>query len=116
MGTQWNGEQSKRQIQKLATRRLQVFAQAVVEHTQRELGVSFPPASRPGQFPRKRTGLLQRTVFVGPVMETSNSTRVGVYYGVDYGEYLLRRGRKGPADVVKLLAPQYAAITAGVTA
>ena len=66
------------------------FARAVVNEHRKRLDIPYPPASKPGEYPRKRTGNLKRSTVVRPlsVAEVSSSGQVKIgfleraYYGV----------------------------------
>jgi hypothetical protein len=73
------------------------------------LGRSYPPASRPGEFPARRTGNLQSAVMYEPanVEAAGRQRRVRVGYAARawYGAILeLKRGRKGLRDVLAAVA------------
>lgn len=45
---------------------LLLLARAVANEHKKRLSVPYPPASRPGQYPRRRTGNLRRSTVVWP--------------------------------------------------
>jgi hypothetical protein len=89
-----------------------VFFQA--QHMQR-LNKSFPPASKQGQYPAKRTGNLQANILYSPesVPEITRNLYVTVGYGktASYGSILeFKKKRLGLMQTLKDLQPQLSAL------
>jgi hypothetical protein len=89
-----------------------VFFQA--QHMQR-LNKSFPPASKVGQYPAKRTGHLQANILYSPesVPEIARNLYVTVGYGktAEYGSTLeFQKKRLGLRQTLKDLQPQLSAL------
>jgi hypothetical protein len=89
-----------------------VFFQA--QHMQR-LNKSFPPASKVGQYPAKRTGHLQASIVYEPesVPEVARNLYVTVGYGktASYGSILeFQKKRLGLMQTLKDLQPQLSAL------
>lgn len=59
------------------------------------LGKPFPPASKPGQYPRKRTGRLQKSI-----KKSRKGATLTIGVTAPYARELTEKGRKLTADVV----------------
>ena len=94
-------------LRKQAGRMLFELATKAMRMLQMKLSTPYPPASRRGQWPRRRTGTLRRSVFMYPNsisgIQAQGSVRVGYDSSGSYGDKLVHRGRKGPADALKLI-------------
>lgn len=82
-----------------------------------ELAVNFPPASKPGEYPHKRTGNLQGAVgWVVEMQANLEPSGVSGRFGIrrdapiingakkpawTYFRHLLKSGRLGPADILR---------------
>lgn len=68
------------------------FARAVVNEHKEQLGVPYPPSSRPGEFPRRRTGNLRKSTVVRPIrvdeIRRTGQVKVGFLERAFYGEIL----------------------------
>lgn len=86
-----------------------ILAAAVLlqaEH-KRDLSKTFPPASRPGQYPAARTLNLRDSVTVAPVRD---GYRVGYFTNASYVVYLAIRGRLTVLDTAQRIGPRMARI------
>lgn len=84
------------------------FASSIVEKHKSNIGKQYPPASLPGEYPARRSGRLQRSVYFKP--RTADSIRdnglikIGYKRGGSkpdpafYSQILAARGRLGLAD------------------
>jgi len=78
-----------------------------------DLGTPYPPASVPGQYPRKRTGNLQRSVIIWPAtvrgVLNTRPRRIALWYDPRawYGYLLIQRGRRGPDDTLRKMRSQF---------
>lgn len=82
-----------------------VLAAAVLlqaEH-KRNLSSTFPPASRPGEYPAARTLNLRDSVTVVPIRD---GYRVGYAANAGYIVHLARRNRLTVIDTARRIAPQ----------
>jgi hypothetical protein len=110
----WYGEQEKRRINLLVARKMIAAAEVLRDRHRDDLGVGYPPASRPGEFPHRRTGRMQLSVTVTPsVPEQVVETRtVQVSYHPDVARYaatLKASGRLEIADTAARVRPEMAA-------
>ena len=85
-----------------------------------DLNTPYPPASRPGQYPRRRTGRLRLGVIIWPktvrgVLNT-RPRRIALWYDpeVFYGYILIASGRKGPDDTMRKLKSRFDKILKGL--
>lgn len=93
-------------ISPFVAEQLMRLAKRIAEKHQENLGTLYPPASKPGQYPRKRTGNLQRSTVVRPrtvrEIERTGQVQIGylqrAYYGVIL-EYDMDRTRL--ADTIR---------------
>lgn len=56
--TQWNGDKIVRQVEQAARKGLDDAGRQIAAKARQDLSKPFPPASRPGEPPHKRTGAL----------------------------------------------------------
>jgi hypothetical protein len=105
MGLRWNGKAAVAKVRRVAAEYVFDAALLAQQELMDALDVPYPPASRPGEFPRRRTGNLRMSVEVFPksVRQVMRTGSVTIRYGAKgfYGNILVEKlGRKGPADVV----------------
>ncbi len=95
-----------------ADRRLYAAALAYRDEHQTRLGVPYPPASQPGEYPRRRSGVLQASVVVG--VQSPDLITVGYRDAAFYGMILeFYRSRLGLLQTLADTKPRLAAIIAG---
>lgn len=58
----WFGRRFEKEVKADCAARLRVVGAAIASRIQANIGKQYPPASRPGQYPAKRTGQLQRSI------------------------------------------------------
>lgn len=102
-----NTKAFKEKIARETAKKMRRIALAAKEILQERLNTKYPPASRAGQYPRKRTGIGRSSVVIDPNNEAAiraNKMRVTLKYNKTgfYMQLLTDKGRKGPGDVVKL--------------
>jgi hypothetical protein len=83
------------------------FASQIVEKHKQNINVKYPPASLPGEYPARRSGKLQRSVYYKPRTPESleDNSRIKIGYKSQgkpdpafYSKILAGRGRLGLAD------------------
>ena len=83
------------------------FASQIVEKHKQNIKVDYPPASLPGEYPARRSGKLQRSVYYKPRTAESleDNSRIKIGYKSQgkpdpafYSKILAGRGRLGLAD------------------
>lgn len=84
-------------------RRLKAAAALLQAEHKRDLSKTYPPASKPGQFPAARTFNLRDSVVVVPI---PNGYRVGYLVNAEYIVWLVKRGRKALLDTVTRVGPR----------
>lgn len=91
-------------VERKAAFALNQTAVKAVATLREKLNVRYPPASKPGQWPRKRTGNLRNSVKWVPGKKKGKNYSVAIVYDDEgfYGFTLQESGRKGPTDVLKL--------------
>lgn len=106
MTLRWTGDAAVLEMSRRVAFRLNQIATQSVAELRKELDRPYPPASRPGEFPRKRTGRLRNSVRWVPLRLIGGNYGVAVMYDAEgfYGNILIEQGRKGPADVVERVA------------
>lgn len=90
-------------VQRDLDRRIQAAAALIVAEHKRDLSTTFPPASRPGQYPAARTLNLRDAVRAVPI---PGGWRVGYSVNAAYILHLAKRGRLTVRDTVARLAPR----------
>lgn len=107
------------QIKLAAAERMLKAANTLKERLQIEVDTPYPRASRPGEYPRKRTGTGQREVFVIPetpegVIANGMDVFIGHSNFAWYMPFLEReKGRLGIFSLFKEMQPLLQAIMAG---
>lgn len=97
----------------LASRML-LFARAVANAHKQALATPYPPSSKPGQYPRRRTGNLKRSTVVRPIsvseIQRTGKVSVGFLDRAYYGEILeYEMGRTGlGATIEKIIGSRVA--------
>jgi hypothetical protein len=79
----WHGEQILSGIETISWERLLRAAQFLHQQLQETVGIPYPPASRPGEPPRRRTGKGQRSIVLVPDKATG-TIWVGTTRGAQY--------------------------------
>lgn len=105
MGLDWHGKQVLRHVNRLTAEYLLDIGLLAQQTLMDRLNTPYPPASRPGEFPHRRTGRLRQSVGVEPnTVEgiMANRYALTLYYEPEgyYGDILTAKGRLGPADVM----------------
>ncbi len=82
-----------------------LFARAVVNEHKKRISRQYPPASRPGQYPARRTGNLRRSTVVRPIsratVQRTKAVSVGFLDRAFYGVILeVKMGRLGLAKTI----------------
>jgi len=88
------------------------------QHQQRLGAKTAPPASRPGEYPAKRTGFLQASVLWDPIspieVEQTLRIRAGYLANAFYGPILeFQKQRLGLRKTLTDLEPQLGALAGG---
>jgi hypothetical protein len=96
MPIKWFGGLFKKKVDMTMDRRFDEAGRAIATHAKQLVGIQYPPASSPGEPPRRRTGRLQGSIS-HQVLKKPWGTSVQVYAGVEYGEYLDTGTRHGLA-------------------
>lgn len=116
MAVTWNGDARFHETQKQIAQKLQYAAvQFFNQHTQR-LGVPYPPASKRGEYPHKRTGFGQANVRYAPadaqaIIAAGLKVRIGIAENAWYMLHLEKaKGRLGFNRTLQDLRPVIAAI------
>jgi len=92
-------------------RRLLAAAALLQAEHKRDLSKTYPPASRPGQYPAARTFNLRDSV---TVVKIPDGYRVGYLVNVSkYLVWLAARGRKTVQDTAARIGPRIARIMRG---
>jgi hypothetical protein len=93
----WHGEAAKQRWRDEMAKRLIACAITLQSEHTGDLSTSYPPASAPGQYPRRRTGNLQSSVSYEPtsVAEVAKrlEVRVGYQRRANYIVWLIGSGR-----------------------
>jgi hypothetical protein len=89
----WNQDRVISRARGVMLARAQNAAEAAEQQVKARLGEAHPPASAPGQPPRRRTGALQRSI-VGAVRATVARIRVQVSAAAPYARMLQQGTRK----------------------
>lgn len=103
----WHGEKAKRAYKTEAAERLLAALKELQKLAKEAFGKAYPPASKPGQYPRKRTGNLVRNLIIVPNTAAEIVRRqlhAGLGYGrrAPYGKILEdHRARLGLKEIVK---------------
>lgn len=87
---------------------LALLARAVVNEHKKRISRPYPPASRPGQYPARRTGNLRRSTVAWPrgpgridAIRQTKQVAVGFLDRAFYGVILeVKMGRKGLAETI----------------
>jgi hypothetical protein len=116
MAGTWNGDHLERLRRRLLAEGLLRAGLFLQQTHMNKLNVSNPrPHKTPaplGDYPRKRTGWLQRHVLIEPSsiaeVEQTLKVRIGVGASAFYGEVLALRGWKGIRDTAALIREQLA--------
>lgn len=87
MPFKWFGNLFKSKIDREMDRRFEEVGIVVSRHAKALVGVSYPPASSPGEPPARRTGRLQQSITY-QVRGKSGRPAVRIYAGAPYGEFL----------------------------
>lgn len=97
---EWHGERAKQDIRGMLGAQLVVAAQLLRSRHQVALAKAYPPASRPGEFPRRRTGRLMAGVDFEPrtAEECADTQGIRVFNDTPYERHLLKSGRLGVQD------------------
>lgn len=82
-----------------------LFVRAVVNEHKLRISRQYPPASRPGQYPARRTGNLRRSTVARPLsvgmIQTTRQVEVGFLDKAFYGVILeAKMGRLGLAKTI----------------
>lgn len=91
-------------------RRLLAAAVLLQAEHKRDLSKTYPPASKPGQYPAARTLNLRDAVTVIPI---KNGFRVGYLVNAAYIVHLVARGRLGLLDTAQRIMPRLRKIIGG---
>jgi hypothetical protein len=103
---QWHTRMNRMRAEKMIA-----IGNVAKEMLQERLNTPYPPASIPGQYPRRRTGNLMRSVQIFPrtaatLVKNFARKPMAVVLGYAkqgfYGYILTWWGRKGPQDVAAL--------------
>lgn len=90
----WHQDRVMSRVRTQTLQRAHVAA-AVLEHNVKtRLGTPYPPASRPGQPPHRRTGALQRSVHATARMINQFRVRIAVTVAAFYAQFLQRGTRR----------------------
>ena len=92
MELRWHQDRVMANLNATMLRRGQRAAAAVEKQVHDRLGTPYPPASRPGEPPARRTGALQRSI-KGTVSSIARRLRVTVSVAAPYASFLVSRGR-----------------------
>jgi hypothetical protein len=113
----WYGEERKAAIRRTLGARLLAALQAVQARHRQNVGRQYPPASRPGQYPARRSGTLQAAVDFEPgtVDELATTLNGTVYYrpSAPYSKRLAASGRLSIKDTVRAMRGELRAIVEG---
>ena len=110
---------AKKALENVTGQLLLAAAAHVQGNLQRALSISYPPASKTGEYPHWRTGNLRASVMIEPrdVRQIGKDREVKVGFAQQgfYGGILeLFRGRKGLFEMAKTLKESIAQIVAGI--
>lgn len=113
--SQHNFEQSKQRFGRSVARRLIEVGALLAERHRESLGESYPPASQPGEFPHRRTGLLQTSVDYEPKTadEVIRTGSVKVAYDLDvapHAQYMSGMDRLGISDTKERIRGELEAV------
>jgi hypothetical protein len=106
----WNGKAAIAWVDRQCAFHLNQVATKAVAELRKRLDTPYPPASVPGQYPRRRTGNLRTSVMWKPGKSVGGHYAVALMYDAEgfYGNILVERlGRLGPADVLAEVARGY---------
>lgn len=81
---EFHGDEANAEAEQVAGENLQAAAEFLAEKIREEIGLPYPPASRPGEPPRKRSGELQDSVEA----ESDGKGGARVKVGAPYAGYL----------------------------
>jgi hypothetical protein len=100
-----------KQLQLDLDRRLHRAARLLLLEHRKDLSRPFPKASRPGQYPKRRTGTLEDSVTLKGIPDGYR-----VFYNTGeapYVVYLVAHGRKALLDTLRRVLPQMAKAVGG---
>ena len=87
VSVQWQGDRATRGLSATLHRRMQRGAALVQADARRLVSTPYPPASRPGQPPRRRTGRLMNSI-VATVSQRGRSIVLSLTARVRYARFL----------------------------
>jgi hypothetical protein len=90
----WHQDRVVSRVRTDTLRRAQIAATVLERNVKARLGTPGPPASRPGQPPRRRSGALQRGVRATARLVNQFRVRVAVSVAAFYAPFLQRGTRR----------------------
>ncbi len=112
----WYGEERAKARRMVLAGQVKAMLELVRDRHRANLAKAFPPASKSGEYPRRRTGRLLRAVDYAPksVAELAAGLVGTVFYdgGAPYAKHLSARGRRSIRDTVRAMRGELAALAA----
>jgi HK97 gp10 family phage protein len=84
----WNGQQFMAGVMDEVQRRMLIVEAMTVEQYRAAVGRAYPPASLPGEFPRLRTGRLQRSIKANVNRVGQNRVQLAITNTAPYAGFL----------------------------
>jgi hypothetical protein len=113
-----NFEANRQRFRRTVARQLIEVGATLTERHRAMLGVPYPPASKEGEYPHHRSGLLQVSVDYEPKTadQVIANGKVTVSYDLSiapHGEYMAGMGRLGISDTKDRVRPELEAVFRG---
>lgn len=87
MAFKWFGNLFRSKVDKHLDRQFEEAGVVIARHAKALVGVQYPPASSPGEPPRRRTGKLQRSITY-QVERKGGGHSLKIFAAAPYGEFL----------------------------
>lgn len=115
--TDADANRAKARIRGTLAAQLHTAAQLVKSRDQVALARAFPPASRRGEYAKRRSGRLMQSSDFGPksMEEIARVQRVYFFRRARHDKYLVAKGRLSVQDTVERLRGQLATMFAGAS-
>lgn len=101
------GFEARKQIGAQTLHRMRLAAENIKRGVKADVGKPYPPASRPGKFPKRRTGKFQRSIKFKVVNQTRNKSII--LYSDDPKAFWLEYGTRfmAPRPTFRLAMRKY---------
>jgi hypothetical protein len=120
VSVRWEGDAAKQLVRDRVAQSLIAIAALVQGEHMRDLSQSYPPASRPGEFPHGRTWNLRSSVDYEPKSKAdvaaTGRIRIGYQERAKYIVWLVQWGRKWLMDTVERVRPRIDSVLKSINA